>query len=91
MNGYPTEEELEHLTKLSASVPINALEIIEYIKQIWHMPEYGVVAKGNTLELHTGGWSGNEEIIGTLQRTLFWFLYWQKSERGGHYYFEGWK
>jgi len=40
------------------------------------------------LELHTGGWSGNELIIDALKKTTFWMLYWTMSRRGGHYYFE---
>jgi hypothetical protein len=48
----------------------------------------GVEHDGRKLELHTGGWSGNEEIISVLQNSMFWVMYWQKSERGGHYYFE---
>jgi hypothetical protein len=41
------------------------------------------------LELHTGGWSGNEDIIEALQNhKLFWMMWWWKTERGGHYYFE---
>ena len=38
---------------------------------------------------HTGGWSGNEDVIGALHRNfLFWSLFWEKSTRGGHYYFK---
>jgi len=41
-----------------------------------------------SLELSTGGWSHNEDIIEDLQKyNFFWFIYWQKSERGGHYCF----
>lgn len=42
------------------------------------------------VEMHTGGWSGNEDIIESLKKSksLFWFCYWQKSLRGGHFYFE---
>lgn len=40
------------------------------------------------LELHTGGHSTNEGIIESLQKhEIFWNLWWQKTERGGHYYF----
>ena len=42
-----------------------------------------------SLYLSTGGWSDHEEVIGILEGSLFWFMYWQKSERGGHYWFEG--
>lgn len=40
-----------------------------------------------TLELTTGGWSGNEEIIDILCNKMFWFLWWQESKRGGYYKF----
>lgn len=33
--------------------------------------------------LITGGWSGNEEVIGTLQQNPGWGLSWERSERGG--------
>lgn len=44
---------------------------------------YGIA----TLELTTGGWSENEEIINILANTMFWFLWWQESKRGGYYKF----
>lgn len=38
--------------------------------------------------LATGGWSGNESLIGALQENfVFWSLCWQMSERGGLYVF----
>lgn len=40
-----------------------------------------------TLELTTGGWSENEEIIDILANKAFWFLWWQESKRGGYYKF----
>jgi hypothetical protein len=37
----------------------------------------------------TGGWSGNESIIGAMQRNdMMWHLNWVQSRRGGHYIFE---
>lgn len=39
------------------------------------------------LELTTGGWSENEELIDILSTTMFWFLWWQESKRGGYYKF----
>lgn len=39
------------------------------------------------LELTTGGWSENEEIIDILCNKMFWFLWWQESKRGGYYKF----
>lgn len=44
--------------------------------------------KYRKLYLSTGGWSGNESIIRSLQENpLFWALYWEKSTVGGHYWF----
>jgi len=63
-------------------------KLIEYLKSIWWTPEMGIKEKGNILELHTLGWSGNELIMNKLVQTMFWKLYWEKSVRGGHYYFK---
>lgn len=39
-------------------------------------------------EISTGGWSGNEEILGAMRaNNLMWTLTWQISRRGGHYTF----
>lgn len=36
----------------------------------------------------TGGWSGNEDVIGALQRnTVLWLVSWSASVRGGYYEF----
>ena len=40
-----------------------------------------------TLELTTGGWSENEALIDEISSTMFWFLWWQISKRGGYYKF----
>ena len=39
------------------------------------------------LELTTGGWLENEEIIDIISGTMFWILWWQESKRGGYYKF----
>lgn len=40
-----------------------------------------------TLELTTGGWSENEEIMDIISSTMFWLFWWQESKRGGYYKF----
>lgn len=82
-DGYPTPELLDLIHNWHGT----HAQLWELLKQVWHWPEY-IVTKGKYLELHTGGWSGNEDIIRELEGTLFWFLYWEKSERGGHHYFK---
>jgi hypothetical protein len=94
-DGYPTKAELKFLEQ-NGRLCVNSQEAVEkyidFIEGIWkysesmfHFREY----HGDIIiEMHSGGWSGNEEIIGALQRTFFWFLFWEKSTRGGHHYFK---
>ena len=51
---------------------------------IWKVYKYGNHIK---LEIHTGGWSQNEELISEFERVKFIGMFWQKSEKGGHYYY----
>lgn len=64
---------------------------ISILEEHWNY-KYGtfdIEGKNNIqiLELTTGGWSENEEIIDILSNTWFWFLWWQESKRGGYYKF----
>jgi hypothetical protein len=82
---YPTEETLKVIVQWSAD---DFKGLMEFCRKCWQWDDYFTV-DGNTYELHTGGWSGNEDVIGALQdNILFWALCWQQSKRGGHYIFE---
>lgn len=85
-DGYPTEETLQFIENYQDAY--NMEQLIKFIINAWHWLDY-VKWEPPLLELHTGGWSGNEMIISALEKSnsLFWSFYWQKSERGGHYYF----
>lgn len=65
--------------------------LINILNNVWDHSCGFVKIKGKNvikLELHTGGWTMNENIIDALQKNyLFWSLYWQKTIKGGHYYF----
>lgn len=95
-DGYPTPEALHRLKNFQGT----ARELIHYVMSIWwpndsiDAPEtlgrIGPTLGGHYIwfwQLHTWGWSGNEEIIETLQQTYFWFRFWQQTTRGGHYAF----
>lgn len=85
---YPTEDELDQIEQWDHEDPKGLMEFIR--EDLWWEPDWGFKLTGKKvlkLALHTGGWSGNESIIGALQRNMFWMLYWQRSDRGGHYYF----
>lgn len=91
MTEYPTEEALLKIKEWDILKWDSLLELLEFIKDEWSYPDYFVLTGKNVLrlELHTGGWSGNEDIIEALMNnSLFWILYWVKSKRGGHYYFK---
>lgn len=94
--GYPTDEYLEFIR----SYTDETMPIVEFIEEIlannWWMPDWGFKFRRKyrgrrTLELHTGGWSGNEDIIdaiiGNVYLTHFKMRY-VKWTTGGHYYFE---
>ena len=90
VNGYPTDKELKTIeTWFPDEKPI--IELLEYLEELWWCSEWGYKLTGKRilkLELHTGGWSGNESIIEALEKNFtFWSMYWQKTIRGGHYYF----
>lgn len=95
---FPTEEELRAIEEWNLDEkPVSGL--LELIERLWRWSDwgvrkrigYGVLRKRKVLkfELHTGGWSGNEEIVKALMKnSVFWSQYWEKIIRGGHYYFE---
>jgi hypothetical protein len=86
-DGYPTEATLEMIEKWDV-LERGVEGLLLFIESIWWMREWGFIRDGEKLELHTGGWSGNEDIIRSLRKNFFWCFFWESSRRGGHYYFE---
>ena len=85
-NGYPEEDDLKKIKEWDIVKDRNGL--IWFIQSLWQWEDYFIYAYPH-LELHTGGWSGHEDIISALkENTLFWLCYWYMSKRGGHYYFK---
>ncbi len=88
MNDYPTKKQLKKVNRWEVKSISDYREYMQYIKSIWHWEDYFVDKGNDVYELHTGGWSGNEDIIGEMMRNvLFWINYWKQSRRGGHYIF----
>ena len=88
MSDYPTEKELIKVITWEPN-DWDFMSFMDFIKSIWWMVDWGFKQKGRIFWLSTGGWSGNEEIIDTMQKNenLFWTVCWQSSKRGGHYRF----
>ncbi len=66
--------------------------LLNLVKENTNHPDFSFSMIGKRVlhfEYHTGGWSGNEDVIDALrQNWLFWSMFWQKSTRGGHHYFK---
>jgi hypothetical protein len=90
--GYPTKEVLNKIKTWKVYKAKDCHEILEFIKKLWYYPKYITVVDdpelGKAWHISTGGWSGNEEIIGALMDNhVFWAISWYSSKRGGHYIF----
>lgn len=95
MEKYCTQKELNKIKNWDCK---DVDSLIAYLKDVWQYSgtaikeTFGKNKSGDWvlyLELHTCGWSGNEDIIEALEKNfVFWNMWWAKTERGGHYYFE---
>ncbi len=94
-DGYPTEESLKRLREeLNSENLKRAIEVFYAALKENRYPDYcgfeRVEVRGELIEVwgyHTGGWSGNENIIAVLRES--WLFNWllERYDRGGHYYF----
>ena len=88
-DGYPTTSALRQIRRWPLRSAVDRDALVETLHELWRFREPYFRCTTERLYLSTGGWSGNEDLIGALQEhTLFWTLCWQKSERGGHYVFD---
>ncbi len=94
--GYPTDEYIAFIKGYtSKTMPIINF-VLDILQDNWQYGEWGFklgrVYKGvRKLELHTGGWSGNEEIIAAITSNIWLTAFKMKYVKwytGGHYYFE---
>mgnify|MGYP000973252424 FL=1 len=91
MKDYPTDRQLKMIRYWDSTIE----ELYDFIVELWEYEPPSMRNGFNSLrkyvykmEIHTWGWSGNEDIVEELKHTMFWIVCWQKSTRGGHYYFE---
>ena len=89
MNMYPTDDELEKIESWNVFESLdNYHAFMNYVRELWTYPDWGWKKDEDTYNISTGGWSGNEEIIQSMKKSrIFWILYWQQTQRGGHYTF----
>ena len=69
----------------------NWTEGVNIIIKYWNRTYGGITMSDSEddhiLELTTDGWSENEDFINKISNTMFWFLWWKESKRGGYYKF----
>ena len=95
--GYPTQEFLDFVRAYVPDETLSIMNLVETVlRDAWWSSDWGFKLhrkyKGKRkLELHTGGWSGNEETIAAIKSNL-WFTHFKMRyvmwRTGGHYYFE---
>lgn len=94
-NGQPTEEWLKYINEFNPNYDI---DVVSFVKEVlpngWHngCVKVGKKHKGITkVELHTYGWSGNEDVIRAILSNIYFTAFCMKYvmwRSGGHYYFE---
>ena len=83
--GYPTSEELQTLTLWPAS---DFLGPLEYMLDRWRWEDH-ISNTDDTYFVHTGGWSGHEEMLDALEKNFGWWKkHWYSIMRGGLYVFK---
>lgn len=89
-DGYPTDETLAMLESFTGTPH----EYVDLIASIWAYGGPSVTDETDWLDravkhVHfvTSGWSGNESVVGVMHDSMFWFAFWEMSQRGGAYTF----
>lgn len=99
-DNYPTDEALKIIEEWK--LPNGRKDIakfFEFVKSLWWCASWGWHEEDTTdelfntplmrYEISTGGWSGNESLIGAMEKNwIIWHMTWVQSRRGGHYIFE---
>lgn len=96
-DGYPTEEALTTIKSWKPGPDNDCRPIFEAMRRVWRWDTYFpegtpvVDAYGRNVtayEVHTGGWSGHESMLSSLEdNAIVWMMTWEQVRRGGHYIF----
>lgn len=88
MNDYPTEEQLQKIREWDDYRDL--IGLIDYIEDIY--PTYGFIKRtGKRVQrvvFVTGGWSGCEDIISAMDRSVGLMMAWESSHRGGKHIYK---
>ncbi len=89
-NNYPDEESLTQIREWD--ILTQGIEgLLNLIEENTNWADRQIERSGKNViryVYHTGGWSGNEEVIDALRHNfIFWSMFWTRHDTGGHYYF----
>lgn len=92
-DGYPSEAELDRIKTWPVEALSDLIDLMAYVRERWSYPDYWTEADieeyghpRRSYTLSTGGWSGNESLIGALEsHTTFSIVAPWSWRRGGHY------
>lgn len=89
-DGYPDEEALEQIKKWDAFDKQGIDRLLDLVYDNTKWPDRQIYrGKKGKYVYHTGGWSGNEDVIAALMGNfIFRAVFWQSEERGGHFTFK---
>ena len=88
---YPTDEFLKWVSTYDIGIYEMFIRLPVYLNYIFGGWKFSMISYDGTtctLEMSTGGWSGNEDIIRAMKDNVFWVTFWQSTARGGHYVFD---
>lgn len=90
VNGYPDEQSLKDIKSWDI-LNKGVLGLLDLVESNTQWADRQIERSGKNViryVYHTGGWSGNEDVIDALRHNiLFWPLFWKKHTVGGHFYF----
>ena len=97
MGEYPTDDEIERIKAWPHEDPLGWFAFIKASGYWWPQEVFGWHERDDqdpidkavrVFDISTGGWSGNEDILGAMQdNAVLWLLTWHSTTRGGHYVF----
>lgn len=102
MSDYPTDEQLQRIESWPHDDPAGWFAFIKASGNYWPEESWGwdemdgpdpecwyLDKPGRIYRISTGGWSGNESILGAMVKNLtLWGITWVSRRRGGHYEFQ---
>ena len=82
---FPTDEE----RKISFNQDAFKLadEAFKVFQALYNTNFGSIEIDDNLVEIHSGGWSDNEELIKQFRLTSWWWRWHVITATGGHYYF----